>query len=89
MNFLEKHFKLIQLAISTLILFIVLSMNFRTCAINNDLRSTKKATKALNEKVLTQEDLNKQLQQQSEEILVREKEMDSKNYKPVKKDTIK
>lgn len=89
MNFLEKNFKIIQLALSAFTLLIVLSMNFRTCAINNDLRTTKKATKALSEKTLTQQQIDSLLKVQSEDILIREKEMDGKKYKQTKKDTIR
>lgn len=83
MNFLNDNFKLISLALNSLILLIVLSIKVSTCTLANDMRTTKKVTKALNEKTITSEELNEKLENQTEKYLVKEKQLDGV------KDTIK
>jgi uncharacterized protein YpmS len=79
MNTLDKHFKIIMLVLSSLTFLLVLSIKVSTCSLSNDMRTTKKTTKALNEKTITAEDLNKSLQTQTEEYLTKEKLLDKTN----------
>lgn len=79
MNTLDKHFKIIMLVLSSLTFLLVLSIKVSTCSLSNDMRTTKKTTKALNEKTITAEDLNKSLQTQTEEYLTKEKMLDKTN----------
>jgi hypothetical protein len=72
MKFLNEHFKLISLSLQALILLFVFSLKVNSCQLSNDLRTTKKNTKALNENLITKEDL----EQQTKDMLIKEKELD-------------
>jgi hypothetical protein len=91
MKFLEQHFKLITICIQALIFTLVFSIKLSTCQLTNDVRTTKKTTKLLNENAVTKDDLNSQ----SEQILIQEKEIDKikdgdvKKYFQTKKDSSK
>lgn len=87
MKFLNDNFKIISLALNALMLLLILSIKVNTCTISNDMRTTKKVTKNLNEKSITKEDLQKQTQ----EYLVKEKQLDDKNIQieDILKDTLK
>lgn len=76
MNFLNEHFKLIMLALNSLILLVVLSIKMSTCTLANDMRTTKKVTKTLNEKTITSEEFNQKLENQTQQYLVKEKQLD-------------
>jgi len=79
MNTLDKHFKIIMLVLSSLTFLFFLSIKVSTCSLSKNMRTTKKTTKALNEKTITAEDLNKSLQTQTEEYLTKEKLLDKTN----------
>lgn len=90
MNTLNKYYNIISLSMLALILLLVFSMKMTMCSVSNDMRSTKKATKEINQKSLTKDDLDAQRQ----EYLLQEKQLDnvksdSDIQKILKKDTIK
>lgn len=72
MKFLNEHFKLISLSLQALILLLVFSVKVNSCQLSNDMRTTKKNTKTLNESIITREDL----EQQTKDMLIKEKELD-------------
>ncbi len=76
MNFLNEHFKIIALSLNAAILLLVLSIKMSTCTLANDMRTTKKTTKSLNEKSLTADELDKRLNRQTETYLSKEKQLD-------------
>lgn len=75
-NFIEQHFKLLSLGFQVVILFFVLSLKMNSCRIENDMRTTKKQTKELNQKTLSKDDAQKMLQEQQDSILFKEKQLD-------------
>lgn len=91
MKFLEQHFKVITVCVQGAILLLVFSIKLSTCQLTNDVRTTKKTTKLLNENAVTKDDLDSQ----SEQILIQEKEIDKikdgdvKKYFQTKKDSLK
>lgn len=92
MKFLElPNFKLVMYAIQGMTFLMVLNISCNTCSLSNDMKTTKKATKALNENIVTKEDLD----EQTEKNLILEKELDKvktgdvKEYLKAKKDTLK
>lgn len=79
MKFLDEHFKLIVVILQSLTFLLVFSIKINSCSMANDLRTTKKVTKSLDqtaksldEKTITREDLKKQ----TKEYLLKEKELD-------------
>lgn len=92
MKFLElPNFKLVMYAIQGMTFLMVLNISCNTCSLSNDMKTTKKATKTLNENIVTKEDLD----EQTEKNLILEKELDKvktgdvKEYLKTKKDTFK
>lgn len=96
MKFLNEYFKVIVIVLQCLTLLLVFSIKMNTCTLTNDMRTTKKVTKSLNEtaksldeKTVTREDLQKQ----TKEYLIREKELDNVKHQDIEKflnkDTIK
>lgn len=92
MKFLElPNFKLVMYALQGMTFLMVLNISCNTCSLSNDMKTTKKATKALNENIVTKEDLD----EQTEKNLILEKELDKvktgdvKKYLKTKKDTLK
>ena len=92
MKFLENpNFKLFMVAIQGMTFLTVMSISCNTCSLSNDMKTTKKVTKSLNENIVTKEDLD----EQTEKNLILEKELDKvktgdvKEYLKTKKDSLK
>ena len=92
MKFLENsNFKLFMVILQGMTFLIVMNIGCNTCSLSNDMKTTKKATKALNENIVTKEDLD----EQTEKNLILEKELDKvktgdvKEYLKTKKDSLK
>ena len=75
-TFIEQHFKLLSLGVQALIFLLVLSLKMNSCQIENDMRTTKKQTKELNQNALSKEQIQKLLDTQADTILHKEKELD-------------
>lgn len=80
MKFLDEHFKVIVVVMQAFMLLLLFSIKMNTCTLTNDMRTTKKVTKSLNEttkaldeKTVTKDDLDRQRQ----EYLRQEKELDN------------
>ena len=73
MKFLDHpNYRLAKDIVLGLTFLMVMSIGCNTCAINNDMKTTKRVTKTLNENIVTKEDLDAQ----TERNLILEKELD-------------
>jgi hypothetical protein len=88
MKFLDEHFKIIVVSMQAVILLLLLSIKMNTCTLTNDMRTTKKVTKSLNEtaKALDEKTITKEdLQKQTRDYLIQEKELDNVKTQDINK----